>query len=161
MVRKIGAPGQPEYALGAVVDGAAPVVLMNGEALQQIRPSDAYLAEEKRRQLDAIAARRERLLGARAPLPLGGRTVVVIDDGAATGATIRVAIQALRKIGCARIAAAVPVAPKSVVATLSREADEVVCLETPEPFLAVGNHYRDFGEVGDDEVAVILAETRR
>lgn len=159
LVRKLGAPGQPEYAMGAVAEGPEPLVALNPEVMDLLRPSNAYVKAETERQLAEIARRRQRLLGSRAPMPLEGRTVVVVDDGAATGATMRVALKAARIAGARRVVAALPVVPPDVARALRHDADEVICLMTPEPFVAVGNFYENFDQVTDEEVAAILARS--
>jgi putative phosphoribosyl transferase len=154
LVRKIGAPGHPELGLGAVVEGAA--VVLNDEIVRLVAPNPAYLQQETARQLEEIERRRELYRGGRAPVAAHGRLVIVIDDGIATGGTVRAALRALAQAKPARLVLAVPVAPKDAIATLAAEADEVVCLASPEPFLAVGAHYQDFRQTSDEEVVELL-----
>jgi putative phosphoribosyl transferase len=161
IVRKIGAPGHEELGLGAVVDGSDPQVVLNPEAIRLVVPPPGYLEAETRRQLVEIERRRRRYLGDRQPQPVLGRNVVLVDDGVATGGTIRAALKALHRAGARRIVAAIPVAPPDTLETLRREADDVVCLSAPEPFFAVGAHYVDFGQTSDDEVVELLDEARR
>ncbi|MCU4652513.1 phosphoribosyltransferase family protein [Roseibacterium sp. SDUM158016] len=156
-VRKIGMPGHRELAAGALVDGADPQILWNTQILSHARLSEADFEAEIARLLDVIADRRRRYLSGRDPEPVKGRTAILVDDGVATGATIRVAIAALRKAGAGSVWIAVPVAPRDTIPTLKAEADRVICLETPDPFIAVGAHYRDFGEVTDEEVVRLLS----
>jgi len=156
LVRKIGAPGHPEFAIGAVVDGKDPQLVVNEEAALILGPSSDYLEAEKKRQLVEIERRRERYLGARAPVPIEGRTAIVVDDGIATGSTVKVALKALRRSDADRVVLAVPVAPRSTIEALRDEADEVVCLSTPEPFHAVGLHYVDFEQTSDEDVIQLL-----
>lgn len=156
LVRKIGAPGHPEFAIGAVVDGKDPQLVVNEEAALILGPSSDYLEAEKNRQLIEIERRRERYLGGRPAVPIDGRTAIIVDDGIATGSTVKVALKALRRSRAARIILAVPVAPQSTMGALREEADEVVCLSMPEPFHAVGLHYVDFGQTSDEEVIQLL-----
>ncbi len=160
-VRKIGMPGQRELAAGALVDGASPQTVWNRHVLALGNRSEADFEDEITRLLGEIARRRDLYLGGRAPEPVEGRTAILVDDGIATGATVRVAIAAMRKAGAAEVWVAVPVAPDDVAAALAAEADRVICLATPRPFHAVGVHYLDFGEVTDDDVVRLLgsAET--
>lgn len=157
IVRKIGVPYQPELAMGAVVDGEAPVVVRNEDV---IRKADITRAEFDRvcdHELAEIERRRARYLAGRQPVDIVGRTVIVVDDGIATGATVRAAIRGLRRKKPAEIVLAVPVAPPDTVAMLETEADRVVCLEQPSFFQAIGLHYRDFRQVSDEEVIATLA----
>lgn len=155
-VRKIGMPGQKELAAGALVDGADPQIVWNERILEHARLSEADFEDEIARLLNQIAERRVRYFAGRDPVPAKGHTAILVDDGVATGATIRVAMAALRKAGAAAVWIAVPVAPTDVKRMLTTDADQVICLETPEPFIAVGAHYRDFGEVTDDDVVKLL-----
>ena len=156
LVRKIGAPGHPEFAIGAVVDGKDPQLVVNEEAALILGPSSDYLEAEKNRQLVEIERRRERYLGSRSPAPTEGRTVILVDDGIATGSTAKVALKALRRSAAGRVVLAIPVAPRSTVEALREEADEVICLSMPEPFHAVGLHYVDFEQTSDEEVIHLL-----
>jgi len=160
LVRKIGAPGAPELGLGAVVDGHDPQTVLNDDVRAMVRPPPGYVEAESRRQLAEIERRRDAYLRGRPPADVKGRTVVLVDDGIATGGTVKVALSALRRAGARRIVLAVPVAPDSVIAALHEMADAVVCLETPHPFGAVGFHYADFGQTGDEEVVRLLDAAR-
>jgi putative phosphoribosyl transferase len=155
-VRKLGAPGYPEVGIGAVVDGADPQLVLNEAIVRQIVPSTDYVEAEYRRQLVEIERRRRAYVGARPPIPAAGRTVIVVDDGVATGGTVRAALQALRKTAPAELILAVPLAPPDVAQSLAEECDEIVCLAMPEPFDAVGAHYGDFTQTGDEEVVALL-----
>lgn len=161
IVRKIGAPGHEEYGLGAVVDGAPPQVVLNEEAAEELRLPKARLEAEIERLSSEIARRRRIYRGDRAPPPLVGRTVIVVDDGVATGGTMRAALRAVRLGGAARVALAAPVASVDARAALERRADDLVCLATPEPFRSVGAHYRRFPQTTDDEVVALLERTPR
>jgi putative phosphoribosyl transferase len=155
-VRKLGAPGYPEVGIGAVVDGADPQLVLNEAVVRQIAPDRDYVEAEYRRQLAEIERRRKTYAGSRAPVSAAGRTVIVVDDGIATGGTVRAALQALGKTGPARLVLAVPLAPADVVEALTPECDEIVCLAMPEPFHAVGAHYGDFTQTSDEEVVSLL-----
>ena len=161
LVRKIGAPGQPELGLGAVVDGAASRVVLNKELVELVRPGQAYLEAEEKRQLAEIERRRALYRPGRAPLSVAGRTVIVVDDGIATGGTMKAVLVALQSSGADRLVLAVPVAPADSLEELSRIADEAVCLMSPEPFYSVGSHYRDFTQTTDEEVIDLLARAAK
>lgn len=153
LVRKLGAPGQPELAIGAVDEHGS--VTLN--ALAERSGADAaYVHASAAHELDVIRRRRQRYGRGRAPLPLAGRTVIVVDDGLATGATMRAALQAVRAQAPARVVCAVPVAARDSLGAVAPLADEVVCLATPSPFQAVSAYYRDFATVDDDEVERVL-----
>jgi putative phosphoribosyl transferase len=159
VVRKLGLPGHAELAMGAVAAGG--VRVLNEDVVRSFAvPPDAieHVAERELEELD----RRERLYrGDLPPLSVEGREVVLVDDGLATGATMRVAVSALRKRNVARVLVAVPVAAPDVCRALDQEADQAVCLETPEPFIAVGRWYRDFPQTDDEEVRRLLSESAR
>jgi predicted phosphoribosyltransferase len=161
LVRKIGAPGQPELGLGAVVDGTSPQIVLNEELVQLVRPGQAYLEAEERRQFAEIERRRGLYRPGRAPISLAGRTAIVVDDGIATGGTMKAVLLALRNSGVGRLVLAVPLAPADSLEELSPLADEVVCLMSPEPFYSVGSHYRDFTQTTDDEVIHLLARAAK
>jgi putative phosphoribosyl transferase len=158
MVRKLGAPGHEELAAGAVVDGDSPEVVRNEDVIRGFAIDDAYMEAEVRRQLAEIARRRRLYLGDRRHLPLAGRDAVVVDDGIATGATVRAALLAVRRVGPRSLTLAVPVAPPDSLAALARLCDRTVCLESPPDFYAVGQFYRDFAQTGDEEVVALLRE---
>jgi putative phosphoribosyl transferase len=155
LVRKLGVPYQPELAVGAIGEGG--VRVLNEDVRRAARVSDAQLAEveaAERAELDRRAAAYRR---GRPPLPIAGRTVVVVDDGIATGSTAEAACRVARARGAARIVVATPVAPPASIARLRGVADEVVCVEVREPFYAIGQWYDDFSQTSDAEVVALLA----
>lgn len=156
MVRKIGVPWQRELAAAAVVDGERHDVVLNEEVMAATGLSRDDIEREVPRQLAEIARRRSLYLAGRRPLAIEGRNVIVIDDGIATGTTVRAALIALRRRLPRRLVLAVPVAPPDTVGSLRSEVDDLVCLEQPEPFGAIGAFYRDFHQVGDEEVIALL-----
>lgn len=156
IVRKIGAPGQPEFGLGAVVDGKPPQVVWTTDTLQSFQPSESYLEAEIQRQLSEITRRRQAYIGKRPPINVSELRVLLVDDGIATGGTAKAAAKALRQAGAATITLAVPVAPKSTLNELATDVDDLICLATPAPFIAVGVHYQDFTQTSDDEVISLL-----
>jgi putative phosphoribosyl transferase len=153
VVRKLGLPHQPEVAMGAIGEEGAEVVNEDVVGLGRVSPSEFAAAE--RRERAELEARVRRFRGARPPLPLVGRTVLIVDDGVATGATARVACRVARARGAARIVLAVPVGAQDALATIP-EADEIVAVSTPRNFMAVGMHYVDFRQTEDAEVTRIL-----
>lgn len=160
MVRKIGVPDFPELAAGAVVDGAPPEMVVNEAIVREMAIAPDYLEAAARRELAEIGRRRGLYLPGRPPEPLEGRTVILVDDGIATGATARVALQALARAGAAWRVLAAPVAPPELPAALRPLCDEVVILATPSPFGAVGAFYEDFTQTGDAEVIALLQQAR-
>jgi putative phosphoribosyl transferase len=156
LVRKIGAPMQPELAVGAVVDGDLEPIVVDEEVAAHVGASRAYIEAEAARQLAEIARRRATYRRGRPPIPLAGRSAVVVDDGIATGSTVRAALQAVRRSAAVRTVLAVPVAPPQAVERLRDLVDDLVCLRQPADFYAVGAHYRDFKQVEDDEVVALL-----
>lgn len=155
VVRKLGAPQQPELGMGAIAEG--PAVVLDRSLVLALGVGRAELFEIARREMDEIRRRVERFRSGRLPPELRGRTAIVVDDGIATGGTMRAAIRAIRKRRPARLVLAVPVASPDVVAALGHEVDEIVCLYQPEHMYAIGLWYEDFRQVSDDEVARILA----
>ncbi len=161
MVRKLGAPGHPEFAIGAVVDGEEPQLILNEEAMAILKPSREYLEREMAHQLVELERRRRAYIGSRRKPRLAGRTAIVVDDGVATGSTITAAVRGARRTDPARLVLAVPVAPPDVVRHLRGLCDELVVLAQPDPFYSVGEHYRDFTQVEDREVIDLLAAVAR
>ncbi len=157
LVRKIGAPWQPELALAAVVDGEPPDLVVDEEALAMAGVDRGYIEAQVQRHIQEIERRRHAYLHGRARANIEGATVIVVDDGIATGTTVRAALMALRRRSPARLVLAVPVAPSDTLAALRAEVDDIVCLAEPFPFHAIGLHYRDFHQLGDDEVLAALA----
>lgn len=160
MVRKISAPFQPELALGAVVDGAEPEIVLNEDIARLLQPTPEFLRQASERELKEIHRRRQVYLCGHAPLSAAGKVAIVVDDGLATGATARAALRALRRQGPKRVVLAVPVGPSDTVEMLRREVDDLVCLSIPEGFGAVGAYYRHFPQVADAEVVALLGTCR-
>jgi putative phosphoribosyl transferase len=161
LVRKIGAPGHEELGLGAVVDGENPQLVLNPDVVQAVHPPPGYIDAEKDRQLAEIERRRRQYVGDRPPPPVEGRTVIIVDDGIATGGTVKAALRGVSQHRPTRLVLAVPVAPAESLEELASECDHIVCLATPEPFFAVGPHYRDFTQTEDEEVIRLLGEARQ
>jgi predicted phosphoribosyltransferase len=160
LVHKLGAPGQPELAIGAV-DETGHVYL--GDHARDLGVSADYVRQEREAQLKALQRRRALYTPYRLPIDPAGRTVIVVDNGIATGSTMIAALRTLRSRKPAKLIAAFAVAPPSAVRRIRAEADEVLCLAEPEEFFAVGEFFEDFSQVTDDEVIAILhgAEPRR
>lgn len=156
LVRKIGTPGQPELAVGAVVDGAKPELVINEDVKRLAGVTDDYIAREQARQLEEIERRRKLWLGNRPRVAVKGKTALVVDDGIATGATVRAALHAVRRAGPARLVLAVPVAPPETIGNLRGDADEIVCLAMPETFWAISTFYGSFPQVADSEVSEMM-----
>lgn len=157
LVRKIGVPSQPELAMGAVVDGASPLVVRNEDVLVLAGVSDAAFESVRDRELAEIERRRQRYFGDRARIDVAGRVAIVVDDGIATGATTRAALRATRQRGPSKLVLAVPVAPSDALVAMQEEADDVVCVEDHALFGAIGYYYSDFRQVSDQEVIDTIA----
>lgn len=157
LVRKIGVPFQPELAMGAVIDGARPVTVRNEEVIAHAGIDEKEFAAVRDQELAEIERRRKLYFGQRPHPELTGHTVIVVDDGIATGATTRVALQAMRLQKPSKLVLAIPVAPTDTLQKMRNEADEVVCLEDYENFGAIGFFYSDFRQVSDAEVIELLA----
>ena len=154
VTRKIEAPGEPEFALGAVTQEGD--VIMDRQAAESLGASKEYLDDQIRMKKEEVRDRMQRLR-AEVPYPsLQGKVVLIVDDGIATGSSVSAAVMSVKKRRPKEIVVAVPVAPRDAVETLTEEGTKVVCLETPGPFLAIGEFYRDFGQVEDMEVKRIL-----
>ncbi len=161
LVRKIGAPAHRELAVAAIAEGPQGELVIDRETLAMTGTTQAYVDREAKEELQEITRRRSIYLHNRAPVPVGGKTAIVVDDGIATGTTVRAALQSLRARKPARLVLAIPVAPPRVVAALRPEVDDLVCLSQPAYFYAVGVHYADFHQVSDDEVIATLALAAR
>jgi len=161
IVRKVGAPGNPELAAAAVVDGNPPDVVLNREIVEAYNLDDAELRYLVGRERPELERRRLVYLGDRQPLSTVGKTVILVDDGAATGTTMKVAIRAIRRRSPREIVVALPVAPPDTMTELEREANRIVCLSQPARFLALGYHYHDFPQLSDEEVLRLLREHAR
>lgn len=160
MARKLRAPGYPELGIGAIVDGEPPQRVLNDDVMEMVRPSADYLEDEVREQLQLIAERKCRYRGdTPAPQP-AGRCVVLVDDGIATGGTVRAALQALAAAGAQRTVLAVPVAPQGTLALLMPLADETACPMALQDFHSVGYYYDDFEQTSDEEVVRLLNEAK-
>jgi putative phosphoribosyl transferase len=154
LVRKLGLPGQEELAMGALASGGA--LVLNEELVEALRLPPSLIEQVARREEEELRRRVELYRGARPPPEVAGKTVVLVDDGLATGSTMRAAVAALRRLEPARIVVAVPTAPVSTCEELRPEVDELICARTPQPFYAVGVWYENFDQVGDDEVRELL-----
>lgn len=157
IVRKLGVPGHEELAMGAIASGG--VRVLNRDVLDYMPVSQKLIDTVDEREQRELERREREYRGARPPIDVKDRTVIVVDDGLATGSTMRAAVEALRRMGPRRIVVAVPVAAESTCNEFRTEgiADDVVCLRTPEPFQAVGLWYADFTQTTDEEVHAILA----
>ena len=158
LVRKIGAPGHSEFGIGAIVEGTPPQVVLNEDLVRHVGASPRFLASEQAREIEEMERRRRLYRGGRGPPPLSGRTVILVDDGIATGSTVRAALLGIARSSPARLILAVPVAPPDTLAALEALADKVVCLLVPDHFMAVGSFYEDFDQTTDEEVLRLLQE---
>ncbi len=156
LVRKIGVPFQPELAMGAVVDGDAPVIVRNEDVIESAGIGETEFKAVCDRELAEIERRRRRYLGSRERVDVAGCTAIVVDDGIATGATMRAALRATRMRNPKRLVLAVPVGATDSVAEMRKEADDIVCLETHVYFAAIGVFYEDFRQISDEEVIETL-----
>jgi putative phosphoribosyl transferase len=154
VLRKLGVPGHEELAFGAI--GSGGVRILNADVVDRLGISELEVAAVTQEETKELERRETRYRGSRPPLDVRGRTVILVDDGIATGASIRAAIHAIRKMRPAAIVVATPVAPRATCNLLRREVDELVCAESPEPFYGVGQFYQDFSAVSDEEVVALL-----
>jgi putative phosphoribosyl transferase len=161
LVRKLGAPGEPELAIGAVTDGDHPQSVLNRDVMRALHVSDDYLRREVVVGLHEIQRRQECYRGGHASASIAGSTAIVVDDGIATGASMRAALRGVRRKCPKRLVLAVPVAPPEAIEELRGEVDDIVCLLTPTFFHAVGQFYADFGQTTDAEVIRLLEMARQ
>jgi putative phosphoribosyl transferase len=154
IVRKLGVPGHEELAMGAVASGG--IRVQNDEVIKALRISDETIAAVAAKEEREIERREQRYRGNRPPCAVEGKTIVLVDDGLATGSSMRAAVLALKRRNPARIVVAVPVAAISTCEEFKDEVDEIVCATTPEPFFAVGQWYKEFSQTTDDEVQEFL-----
>lgn len=159
LVRKIGLPGHEELAMGAVVDGGAPITVRNDDVIRAADVSERQFEAVRKHELAEIERRRQRYIGARPRAEINGRTIIVIDDGIATGATMRAGLRALRQREPKQIVLAVPVGPADTIAAMRDEADVVLCLEIYDYFGSIGAYYQDFRQISDAEVITALAQS--
>jgi putative phosphoribosyl transferase len=162
LVRKIGVPWQPELALGAVADGGGggPEIFIDERMAKSLAIAPDYVRDETARQVAELERRRQVYCAGRAQVEVAGRTAIVVDDGIATGATMRVALRAVRRRGPARLVLAAPVAAAETLAALAAEADETICVEEPTGLGAIGYYYEDFHQMSDAEVTDLLMRSR-
>src|SRR5271167_920347 len=158
LVRKIGVPWRPELAMGAVVDGAAPIIVRNEDVIRDLAIDEAEFKQICDEELAEIESRRRRYLGDRPPIDVKDRVTIVIDDGIATGATIRAALRATRMRAPKMLVLAVPVASSEALAEVGKEADDVICLEEHGFLGAIGFYYSDFRQTSDEEVIEAIAQ---
>jgi putative phosphoribosyl transferase len=158
VVRKVGVPGQPELAMGAVGEGGVRVVDERVVRLAHVAPEE--FARAGRQEQDELDRCVQRFRGGRDPVPLAGRVAVLVDDGIATGSTARAACSVARALGAARVVVAAPVCARESARRLAADVDELVCLQSPRHFRAVGQFYDDFRPTGDDEVIELLQRGR-
>ena len=154
LVRKLGVPAQPELGLGAIGESGARVI--NPDVVRYAHVSEEQIAQVEQKERAELQRRAQRFRGDAPIEPLAGRTAVIVDDGIATGSTARAACQVARALGAAAVVLAVPVAPPSTDQALRGDADEVICLEMPDRFLAIGEWYEDFAQTSDEEVVALL-----
>jgi predicted phosphoribosyltransferase len=157
LVRKLGVPGQEELAMGAIASGG--VQVLNREVVEMLQIPEQVIAQVAEHEQEELTRRQREYRGARPEPEVTGKTVILVDDGLATGSTMRAAAEALRHAGAERLVVAVPVAPPETCAALGREVDQIVCLMTPEPFYGVGMWYEDFAQTTDEEVRELLAKS--
>lgn len=159
IVRKLGLPGREELALGAIATGG--IRVLNNDVIRLLNVPEEVIAFVAKREREELERRERDYRGDRPALELRDKTVILIDDGLATGASMRAAVQGLRARHPARIVVAVPTAAREVCEAFRQEVDEIICAITPEPFEGVGRWYEDFQQTGDEEVRLLLAEANR
>jgi predicted phosphoribosyltransferase len=159
LVRKLGVPGQEELAMGAVASGG--VGVLNEDVVRMLRIPQNVIQRAARAELEELSRRDRAYRGDRPPPDVRGKTVILVDDGLATGSTMRAAAEALKRLGPARIIIAVPTAARETCEQFRRVVDDVVCVTTPDPFHAVGMWYEDFSQTSDEEVRDLLARAQR
>lgn len=158
LVRKIGAPWQRDMAVGAIVGGCEPQVVLNDDLIAATGVSQEYIARETANQLREIERRRRIYVADRRPFDLRGRVAIIVDDSVATGASLRAAIRGVKQCGAAKVVLAVPVVSRDIVEVLSGEVDELVCLMTPEHLGEINAFFKDYRQVHDDEVVTLLSQ---
>jgi predicted phosphoribosyltransferase len=158
LVRKLGVPGREELAFGAIASGG--VAVLNDEVVRALGIGDETIAGVARKEQTELERREEAYRGTRAPPDVAGKVVILVDDGLATGASMRAAVRALRQLAPERLVVAVPTAARQTCADLEPEVDQVVCATMPEPFFAVGMWYEDFSETTDEDVRELLERAR-
>lgn len=158
LVRKIGAPGDEEFAIGAMAEGNPPELVLDKDVVRMLHVPQDYIDTAKAKALHEIERRRRTYCGTRPPPELAGRTAIITDDGIATGATMLAALRAVRRQNPARLVLAVPLASPEALARLRGAADEIICLHKPVPFVSIGQFYRYFPQLSDAEVIALLGE---
>lgn len=159
LVRKLGLPGQEELAMGAIASGG--VRVLNDEVVQSLAVPPSVIEGVARREEQELRRREEAYRGSQSPPDVRGKVAILVDDGLATGSTMRAAVRAVKQMQPARVVVAVPVAAASTRDDLAAEVDEIVCETPPEPFLAVGRWYEDFSQTTDEEVRELLQRAER
>lgn len=158
LVRKLGSPNEPELAIGAVADGETLELVLNARLVEELGVSEEFIGSAVARELASLEQRRRGYADVRPGTAVAGRTVIIVDDGVATGMTMQAAIRSIRRQGPRALIAGVPVASRDAVAMLRQEADDVVCLRAPRRFGSVGAFYRTFGQVSDADVVALLKQ---
>ncbi len=156
VVRKLGAPDEPELGIGAVVDGEHPLRVLNNDLIRSLGISDAYIEREVALEVEEVRRRQRRYRAGRQPVSIADATVILVDDGIATGSSIRAAVRSLRQAAIRSLVLAVPVAPPDTVDSLRAEVNDLVCVSTPPLFHSVGQFYEDFRQTTDEEVIELL-----
>jgi putative phosphoribosyl transferase len=154
LVRKLGTPGHEELAMGAIASGG--IRVLNDQVVRMLRPSEEVIARVEATERRELERREREYRGGRPPLDVRGKTVILVDDGLATGSTMRAAVAAVRRLGPARVVVAVPVGAAETCEEFEGEADEAICAKEPDPFYAVGTWYDDFSQTTDEEVRDLL-----